>query len=248
MQRTIMCVVGTRPEAIKMAPVILALKNESWAKVRVLATAQHREMLDQVLNLFDIEADVDLDIMRPNQALSSLTAKLLLKIDDVLEAEEPDAVLIQGDTTSIMTLALACFYRRIPVGHVEAGLRTGNIRNPFPEEANRVIASRLVQWHFAPTESSRSNLLREGVSETDITVTGNTVIDALMLMAENSPDLEVGLESQPAYHTGDVPSQGELRGPFSRDLQSVTDTCKAESGHRGPLSCASKPQCQSNSS
>ena len=194
MQRKIMCVVGTRPEAIKMAPVILALKNESWAKVRVLATAQHREMLDQVLNLFNIGSDIDLDIMRPNQALSSLTAKLLLKIDDVLEAEDPDGVLIQGDTTSILALALACFYRRIPAGHVEAGLRTGNIRNPFPEEANRVIASRLVQWHFAPTESSRWNLVREGVSETDITVTGNTVIDALMLMAENSPDLELGLD------------------------------------------------------
>ena len=194
MQKKIVCVVGTRPEAIKMAPVILALKNELWANVRVVATAQHREMLDQVLNLFSIESDVDLDIMRPNQALSSLTAKLLLEMDDVLEAEAPDAVLIQGDTTSVMTLALACFYRRIPVGHVEAGLRTGDIRNPYPEEANRVIASRLVQWHFAPTESSRWNLLREGVSEASITVTGNTVIDALMLMAEDSPELELGLD------------------------------------------------------
>ena len=194
MQKKIVCVVGTRPEAIKMAPVILALKNESWANVRVVATAQHREMLDQVLSLFNIESDVDLDIMRPNQALCSLTAKLLLKIDEVLETEDPDAVLIQGDTTSIMALALACFYRLIPVGHVEAGLRTWDMRNPYPEEANRVIASRLVQWHFAPTESSRRNLLREGISEAAITVTGNTVIDALMLMVENSPDLVVELD------------------------------------------------------
>jgi UDP-N-acetylglucosamine 2-epimerase (non-hydrolysing) len=188
MKPKVLCVVGTRPEAIKMAPVILSLKKEPWAKVTVLATAQHRHMLDQVLNFFEIEPDIDLNIMRSNQALSTLTSRLLLKFDDVLKAERPDAVLAQGDTTTVMTVALACFYHHIAFGHVEAGLRTWDMENPFPEEANRVIAGRMARWHFAPTESSRQNLLREGVGDTDIVVTGNTVIDALLMTA--SKDLE----------------------------------------------------------
>ena len=187
----IVCVVGTRPEAVKMAPVILALKREPWAKVRILATAQHRHMLDQVLGLFGIQPDIDLDVMRPNQALAALTARLLLKVDRVLESEKPDVVLIQGDTTTIMTVALACFYRRIPLGHVEAGLRTGDIWNPFPEEANRTIAGRFCRWHFAPTEGSRRHLLAEGVPDAAITVTGNTVIDALLSIAGGNPKLGV---------------------------------------------------------
>lgn len=187
----IICTIGTRPEAIKMAPVILALKQKPWAEVRVLATAQHRQMLDQVLNFFEIEPDIDLNIMRPNQALTALTARLLLELDEVLLAEKPDVVLAQGDTTTVMTMALACFYHRIPFGHVEAGLRTWDMQNPFPEEANRVIAGRLARWHFAPTENSRQNLLREGVSDADITVTGNTVIDALLMTA--SKELGVGI-------------------------------------------------------
>ncbi|MBT9177153.1 MAG: UDP-N-acetylglucosamine 2-epimerase [Firmicutes bacterium] len=191
-RKKILCVVGTRPEAIKMAPVMLALKAESWTNVRVLATAQHRHMLDQVMNFFGIEPDIDLNIMWPNQALTTLTARLLLELDDVLLAEKPDVVLAQGDTTTVMTVALACFYHRIPFGHVEAGLRTWDMQNPFPEEANRVIAGRLARWHFAPTESSRQNLLREGVSNADIVVTGNTVIDALLMTA--SKELDVGIE------------------------------------------------------
>lgn len=191
MKHKVLCVVGTRPEAIKMAPVILALKQQSWAAVRVLATAQHRHMLDQVLKFFEIEPDNDLNIMRPNQALTALTARLLLELDEVLLAEKPDVVLAQGDTTTVMTVALACFYHRIPFGHVEAGLRTWDMQNPFPEEANRVIAGRLARWHFAPTESSRQNLLREGVSDADIVVTGNTVIDALLMTA--SKELETGV-------------------------------------------------------
>lgn len=190
----ILCVLGTRPEAIKMAPVILGLKNEPWTNVRVLATAQHRHMLDQVLKFFSIEPDIDLDIMRPNQALTTLTARLLLDLDDVLLAEKPDVVLVQGDTTTVMTVTLACFYHRIPVGHVEAGLRTWDIQNPFPEEANRVIAGRLARWHFAPTESSRQNLLREGIADADIVVTGNTVIDALLMTAAKDLDLGIVLD------------------------------------------------------
>lgn len=191
----VLCVVGTRPEAIKMAPVILALKKQPWAEVRVLATAQHRHMLDQVLNFFSIVPDVDLDIMRPNQALSTLTARLLLDLDDVLQSERPDVVLVQGDTTTVMTVALACFYNRIPVGHVEAGLRTWDMDNPFPEEANRVIAGRLSRWHFAPTEGSRQNLLREGTPDSAIVVTGNTVIDALLMTAERVSDPGVELDA-----------------------------------------------------
>lgn len=187
-RKKIVCVVGTRPEAIKMAPVILALDREPWAEARVLATAQHRQMLDQVLRLFAIEPHIDLNAMRPGQALTALTARLLLALDEVLEAERPDAVLIQGDTTTILATALACFHRRVPVGHVEAGLRTGDLANPFPEEANRAIAGRLARWHFAPTESARCNLLREGVAAEAITVTGNTVIDALLSVAGRGPE------------------------------------------------------------
>ncbi len=196
MSANVMCVVGTRPEAIKMAPVILGLQKQPWVKVRVLATAQHRQMLDQVLDFFGIESDIDLDIMRPNQALTTLTARLLLELDKVLLAEKPDAVLVQGDTTTGMTVALACFYHGIPVGHVEAGLRTWDIQNPFPEEANRVIAGKLSKWHWAPTEGSRQNLLKDGVTDQSITVTGNTVIDALLMTA--SRDLELSVDLDPS--------------------------------------------------
>ncbi len=192
--KKIICVVGTRPEAIKMAPVILALQKQPWAQVRVLATAQHRQMLDQVLSFFGITPDIDLNIMRPNQSLTSLTARLLLELDDVLLNEKPDIVLAQGDTTTVMTVALACFYHRIAFGHVEAGLRTWDLQNPFPEEANRVIAGRFAKWHFAPTESSRQNLLKEGITDADIIVTGNTVIDALLMTAAKEPELDIPLD------------------------------------------------------
>ncbi len=188
----LICAVGTRPEAIKMAPVILALRREAGFDVRVLATAQHRDMLDQVLRIFDIKPDIDLDIMKPNQDLTSLTARLLLALDKVLRIEKPSVLLAQGDTTTVMTAALACFYHNIPFGHVEAGLRTGDLQNPFPEEMNRLLAGRLARWHFAPTESARANLLREGTAADTIHVTGNTVIDALQMVAAQQP--QVGLE------------------------------------------------------
>jgi UDP-N-acetylglucosamine 2-epimerase (non-hydrolysing) len=193
--KKVICVVGTRPEAIKMAPVILALQQQPWAQVRVLATAQHRQMLDQVLSFFGITPDIDLNIMRPNQSLTSLTARLLLELDEVLLSEKPDIVLAQGDTTTVMTVALACFYHRIAFGHVEAGLRTWDLYNPFPEEANRVIAGRFATWHFAPTESSRQNLLKEGYADKDIIVTGNTVIDALLMTAARDLTLDIPLDA-----------------------------------------------------
>jgi UDP-N-acetylglucosamine 2-epimerase (non-hydrolysing) len=193
MQPKVLCVVGTRPEAVKMAPVILALQKSGKVDCRILATAQHRQMLDQVLAFFDLKPDVDLDIMRPNQTLPELTARLLVQLDKVLAEERPDAVLAQGDTTTVMAVALACFYRRIPFGHVEAGLRTWDMQNPFPEEANRVIAGRLAKWHFAPTRSSRDNLLKEGLRAEEIVVTGNTVIDALLMTASRELPLPVQL-------------------------------------------------------
>lgn len=192
----ILCVVGTRPEAIKMAPVILALKNESWANVRVLATAQHRDLLDQVLDAFMIVPDIDLNIMRSNQTLTLLTARLLNSLDDVLTVENPDVVLVQGDTTTVMTVALASFYHNIPVGHIEAGLRTGDMMNPFPEELNRVLTGQLARWHFAPMESSCRNLKREGVDPKSILVTGNTVIDALLMTVAKNPPLDIDLDSK----------------------------------------------------
>ncbi len=175
-----------------MAPVVLALREAGIFDVRVLATAQHRQMLDQVLRLFDIQPDVDLNVMQANQTLCSLTARLLMGADEVLTAEAPDAVLVQGDTTTVMAMSLACFYRRIPIGHVEAGLRTGDIQNPFPEEANRLIASLFARWHFAPTESSRQNLRAEAIADSDIVVTGNTVIDALLMTAQRDTPVDLG--------------------------------------------------------
>jgi UDP-N-acetylglucosamine 2-epimerase (non-hydrolysing) len=190
--KKILCVVGTRPEVIKMAPVILALKKQPWVEVRVLATAQHRQMLDQVLSFFGIVPDYDLDLMRPNQNLTELTSRILTGAGEVLDRERPDAVLVQGDTTTVMAVSLAAFYRQIPIGHVEAGLRTGDMLNPFPEEANRVITARLANWHFAPTDGSKVNLIKEGIKDVSVTVTGNTVIDALLDTAGR--DIDIGIE------------------------------------------------------
>ena len=192
-RKRILVAIGTRPEAIKMAPVVLALREEPWAEVRILATAQHRQMLDQVLDAFGLAPDVDLDIMRPDQALPELTGRLLLRLDEVLAEEAPDAVLAQGDTTTVMTVAMAAFYRRIPLGHVEAGLRTGDLYNPFPEEMNRIVAGRLARWHFAPTAQARDNLLAEGFDPASIHVTGNTVIDALLQVADRDLPLPPGI-------------------------------------------------------
>jgi UDP-N-acetylglucosamine 2-epimerase (non-hydrolysing) len=177
-----------------MAPVILALKKTPGIDCKVLVTAQHREMLDQILQVFKIKPDIDLDIMRPNQTLTSLTATLLSELDKVMLENEPVAVLAQGDTTTVMSVAMTCFYHRIPFGHVEAGLRTWDMSNPFPEEMNRVVAGKLARWHFAPTQGARHNLLREGIAEHSIFVTGNTVIDALMSVTQRDIQLPFDLD------------------------------------------------------
>lgn len=174
---------GTRPEAIKMAPLYHALKAEDRRFETVLCvTAQHREMLDQVLSVFGIAPDIDLNLMKQGQDLFDVTSAVLLGMRDVLRAEKPDCLLVHGDTTTAFASALAGFYAGVPVGHVEAGLRTYDLKAPFPEEFNRQIVGRLSRWHFAPTETSRQNLLKEGVAPAAISVTGNTVIDALQWM------------------------------------------------------------------
>lgn len=172
-------VFGTRPEAIKMAPLVKAFQNESSFDTRVCITAQHREMLDQVLNFFDINPDYDLDLMKPNQNLYTLTGTIIESMKPILEEFQPDYVYVHGDTTTTMASSIAAFYSGAKVCHVEAGLRTFNKRNPFPEEMNRSIAGRISDFHFAPTQASRENLLKENISDKTILVTGNTVIDAL---------------------------------------------------------------------
>lgn len=183
-KKKISLIFGTRPEAIKLAPIILALKKDSRFVVEVCVTAQHRSMLDQVLEIFNIVPDSDLNIMKPNQTLAEITANAITKIDEYLRHSKPDIVLVQGDTTTVSAAALASFYHKIPVGHVEAGLRTYNKYSPFPEEINRVMTSHIAELHFAPTELSKANLLREGVPAEKIFITGNTVIDALLLAKE----------------------------------------------------------------
>lgn len=176
----VLSVFGTRPEAIKMAPVVHALAADPDFEGRVCVTGQHRDMLDQALALFEIRPDADLNVMQPGQHLSELTARILSGMRPMLAAEKPDVVLVHGDTTTTLATTLACFYDHIPVGHVEAGLRTHDLAAPFPEEANRVLADQLCRFHFAPTETSKQNLLNERLNPDNIFVTGNTVIDALL--------------------------------------------------------------------
>ena len=170
---------GTRPEAIKLCPLILAMKEHPDFEPHVCVTAQHREMLDQVLEVFGVVPDVDLSLMEPDQTLASLTSKAITAIDIYLSGYKPDLVIVQGDTTTVFCASLAAFYHQIPIGHVEAGLRTWNRLSPFPEEINRTLTTHLADLHFAPTEWAKSNLLKEGIAEERISITGNTVIDAL---------------------------------------------------------------------
>lgn len=205
--RRVLSVFGTRPEAVKMAPVVERLRHAPGVEARVCVTAQHRQMLDQVLGLFGITPDFDLNVMEQDQALAPLTTAIFRGLDPVLERFQPDWVLVQGDTTTVLATALLAYYRHIRVGHVEAGLRTGDKWQPFPEEINRRVAGVLADLHFAPTERARANLLREGVPPHRIVVTGNPVIDALRAVAARPYD----------------PASGPLAGvPFDRRIILVT--------------------------
>ncbi|MBI5497119.1 MAG: UDP-N-acetylglucosamine 2-epimerase (non-hydrolyzing) [Deltaproteobacteria bacterium] len=211
---TVACVFGTRPEAIKMAPVVKALQRETGLRARVVVTAQHRQMLDQVLETFRIEPDADLDVMVAHQTLSGLTARLFEALGAELRAHRPDAVLVHGDTTSTMVGALAAFYERIPVGHVEAGLRTRDIFQPFPEEVNRGVVAKVARWNFAPTELSRRNLRDEAVDDARIVVTGNTIVDALGLASARLAEL--GDDECVRRVLAETPGQEEAAAHFCR--------------------------------
>jgi len=205
-RKNVLVLMGTRPEAIKLAPVVAALREAPDLECTVVATGQHKEMFRQVADQFGFVVKADLDVMRPNQTLAQLTARLMDGIDGWLGSAQPDLALVQGDTTTVLVAALACFYRRIAVGHVEAGLRTGNIWSPFPEEVNRKLATPLMSLHFAPTAAARDALLREGIPDESITVTGNTVIDALRM--------EVAVQR----------SDERLRGEIDRELEHLLGT------------------------
>lgn len=185
--KKVLLIFGTRPEAIKMAPLVIELKKHDEFEPIVCVSAQHRQMLDQVLELFDIKPDFDLDIMKENQNLWSLTSDILLKTKDVIEQTKPDVVLVHGDTTTALAASLSAFYAKVPIGHVEAGLRTFDKYYPFPEEINRVVADSVSSYHFAPTDEAVENLKKSAISSDNIVKTGNTVIDALLYTAENKP-------------------------------------------------------------
>lgn len=195
----VLTVFGTRPEAIKMAPLVHALVADKRFTAKVCVTAQHREMLDQVLALFEITPDYDLNIMKPGQTLTNVTTAILKGLEPILKEFKPDVVLVHGDTATTLATSLAAYYQQIKVGHVEAGLRTGNIYSPWPEEGNRKLTGALASYHFAPTETSKQNLLNESIPVESIAVTGNTVIDALLLVKqkiENNADLAATLAAQ----------------------------------------------------
>lgn len=208
-----------------MAPVVRALQAAPWARCCVLATAQHRGLLDQMLEFFDIAADLDLDVMTENQTLPELTARLIVRLDGALAEVKPDLVLAQGDTTTVFVAALTSFYRRIPFGHVEAGLRSHNLRSPFPEEANRLLAGHLAALHFAPTDTARANLLREGLPREAIYVTGNTVIDALLLAAARKTPLDVPLDPHKRLVLVTAHRRDSFGEPLREICRAVAELC-----------------------
>ncbi|WP_281549963.1 non-hydrolyzing UDP-N-acetylglucosamine 2-epimerase [Kluyvera cryocrescens] len=223
----VLTVFGTRPEAIKMAPLVHALAKDPHFEAKVCVTAQHREMLDQVLNLFSIVPDYDLNIMSPGQGLTEITCRILQGLKPVLESFKPDVVLVHGDTTTTAAASLAAFYQRIPVGHVEAGLRTGDLYSPWPEEANRTLTGHLAVYHFAPTENSRQNLLRENLPDSRIFVTGNTVIDALFWVRDrvmNDEALRTELSERYPFLSNDkkmILVTGHRRESFGQGFEKI---------------------------
>ncbi|WP_394222835.1 non-hydrolyzing UDP-N-acetylglucosamine 2-epimerase [Alteromonas gracilis] len=238
----ILTVFGTRPEAIKMAPLALKLAETQGLDARVCVTAQHREMLDQVLELFELKPDYDLDIMKPGQDLTDVTTNILQGMKPVLADFKPDVVLVHGDTATTFATSLAAYYQQIAVGHVEAGLRTGNIYSPWPEEANRKLTGAITTYHFAPTDISKQNLLNEAVAESAITVTGNTVIDALLSVSEKFKT-DIALNSRMAEEFGFLDENkklilvtGHRRESFGGGFERICQALAATAG--------AHPECQ----
>ncbi len=236
-KKKVLSVFGTRPEAIKMAPLVHALAKDERFEAKVCVTAQHREMLDQVLELFEITPDYDLNLMKAGQTLNEVTARILLNLKPILEEFKPDVVLVHGDTATTFATSLAAYYEQIPVGHIEAGLRTGNIYSPWPEEGNRRLTGSLTKYHFAPTETSKENLLKENFNERSIYVTGNTVIDAL-LMVKDKIESDTQLNTELASHFPFLDESKKLilvtghrresfGGGFERICESLAITAKA---------------------
>jgi UDP-N-acetylglucosamine 2-epimerase (non-hydrolysing) len=230
--KKVLVVFGTRPEAIKMAPVVQALKNDQRYNIKVCVTAQHREMLDQVLVLFNIKPDFDLNLMRSGQGLNDLTARILVEIKPVLEEFKPDVVLVHGDTATTFGASLAAYYEKIQVGHVEAGLRTGNLYSPWPEEANRRLTGVLANYHFAPTKTSEENLLKENFDPKSIFVTGNTVIDALLYVKrELETDSNLAVTMSEAFPFLDADKKlllvtGHRRESFGGGFESICEALR----------------------
>jgi len=240
MKKKIAVFIGTRPEGIKMAPVIKALQAAPDLQPLVISTGQHREMLDQVVDIFGLQVDHDLDVMQPDQTLAGLSARLMERIDAILAEVKPDFALVQGDTTTVLIASLACYYRRIPVGHVEAGLRTRNIYSPFPEEANRRLAAPLMSLHFPPTMLSRKNLIDEALGPEGIEVTGNTIIDALLMEVgrQSATDVAAAIDTQLREYLPedwrDVPYvlvTGHRRENFGLGFRQICDSMEQLAGH-----------------
>ena len=222
--KKLLFIFGTRPEAIKMAPLVKEFQQDTFFDVKVCVTAQHRQMLDQVLELFEIKPDFDLDLMKPNQDLYDITSNVLLGLRDIYKNYKPDLVFIHGDTTTTLGAGLASFYQKIPVVHIEAGLRTHDIYSPFPEEINRQLTSRLATYHFAPTESSKENLLKEGIEEKSIFVTGNTVIDALLEVARSVQSKDIMIDGYEVTNKKIILVTGHRRENFGEGFLNI---CKA---------------------
>lgn len=226
----ILSVFGTRPEAIKMAPLLLKLDSTAEIESKVCVTGQHRKMLDQVLDVFSIKADYDLNVMKQNQDLSDITSSILKELGSVIDDYKPDIILVHGDTSTTFAASLAAYYRKIPIGHVEAGLRTGDIYSPWPEEANRKLTTVLAKLHFAPTEKSKNNLISEGVDKDTVYVTGNTVIDALLIASnelEENEYLNTSMKNKFNYLDLDkriILVTGHRRENFGKGFEEI---CKA---------------------
>ena len=230
--KKISVVFGTRPEAVKLAPVVLALRRVPGVECRVCVTGQHREMLDQVLEVFGVQPDTDFNLIKPNQDLAQLTARAIRELGAYLASEKPDLAIVQGDTTTVLSAALAAFYERVPLAHVEAGLRSGDMTAPWPEEANRVLTTRLASLHFAPTAQNRDLLLKEGVPESSVCVTGNTVIDALFLALERIGNNLPAIDGLPPSVAGGAGGRRQVlvtahrRESFGRGLLNICEAVR----------------------